>query len=491
VSAARASVTAARAALTVGASVLAGAGFAAVVRVALPRALGPAGYGTYRVAESAAEALLLVLTLGLDTALRRDVAQAPDLAATRLAEVLRLRAVGGALALLVAIAAFWWAGASPTLLALFSAFAAAQVCAALANAHASTLHAVGDAAWPSAASVASRALWAVLALAVLRVAPLPLLVALAVIAAEAGRWWALQRRSRRRHGARPRDVTLRAALAAAVASLPLFVNYLAHSLYARLGTWTLGLRASTAEVGWFATGSNVAGLALLGMPLITWVLLPATARATHDADETVRDALVVGALRATLLLGVPGVALLMLLAEPLVIALFGPAFAPAAATLQVLAPTIGLAYLATIAAVALIQRGAERRVALVSVLGLGVSLALNVALLRGGAPGAFARQAATAALATEALVTLTMLALAWRRSWRRPLLQTVAGTGAALAAAVAMHRLTSVAGSWYPLALGCAAVTLVAVLFLTRALRRDDVAFALAVLRKDRSRVPA
>lgn len=73
-----ATLRAARAALAVGASLLAGAGFAAVVRIALPRVLGPAAYGHYRLAESAAELVLILLTLGLDTTLRRDVAQRPS-----------------------------------------------------------------------------------------------------------------------------------------------------------------------------------------------------------------------------------------------------------------------------------------------------------------------------------------------------------------------------------------------------------------------------
>jgi O-antigen/teichoic acid export membrane protein len=490
VSNARPAVATARAALTVGGSLIAGAAFAAVVRVALPRTLGPAGYGSYRLAESAAEALLLFLTLGLDTTLRRDVAQSPSQASARVADVVKLRATGGVLLAALAVLALWWGGASSSILALFSVFAAAQVLAAIANAHASGLHAVGDAGWPSAASVALRALWSVLALVILRLTSAPVFVAAALVLAEAARVLVLKHRGSKRHEKAETSPSLRAAGLAALASLPIFVNYLAHSLYARLGTWVLGLRAPAVEIGWYATASNVAGLALLGMPLVTWVLLPAAARAgTQDAST--RDALVVGALRAVLIVGLPGIAALMWLAEPLVSMLFGAEYAPAAAVLRVLAPTIALAYLATVAAVAMLERGAERRVATVSILGLGVSLIVTLLLVRGGAAGSYALQAARAALVTETLIAATMLSLAWRRDWTAPLVRTAAGVGLSLAAAGVVLMTPLVTAHLPLLQLLFALPALVLTLLLTRALNRDDLAFARAVLSRKSSRAHA
>ena len=70
-------VRAARAALTLGASLVAGILCSLAVRVVLPRVLGPAAFGEYRLVETVAELVLVILTLGLDTALRRDVARDP------------------------------------------------------------------------------------------------------------------------------------------------------------------------------------------------------------------------------------------------------------------------------------------------------------------------------------------------------------------------------------------------------------------------------
>jgi len=486
-----ATLRAARAALAVGGSILAGAGFAAVVRIALPRALGPATYGSYRLAESVAEVVMILLTLGLDTTLRRDVAQRPETAAERLWDVVRLRAYGGIVLALLGLVALTLGGAGFTVLSLFAVFALAQSLMSVSNAHTATLHAVGDARWPAAASVLSRGGWTVMALLALWWRGNALLVAAALALVEAVRLVALHRRSITRHGAAPVRATRGlspAAWTAAVASLPIFVNFVAHSLYARLGLWVLGLRAPALEIGWFATASNVAGVALLGMPLVTWILLPAAASAGVRANDE-RDGLFVGALRAALLFAVPGALLLAVLADVMIVRIFGAEFAPAAGVLQRLAPTIGLAYLATIAAVSLLERGRERVVAAVSVGGLVVSVSLTLLLVRVAAPGEAAAGAALASLLTEVVVAGAMLFLAWRPSWTAPVARTAGG----LAASVIGLALVSMLTPSLPLVprLLLAVVVAVLPLIFFRAVRVADLAFARAVLFRRKSHASA
>lgn len=485
-----ATLRAARAALAVGASLLVGAAFTAVVRVALPRALGPEAYGGYRIAESAAELVLILLSLGLDTTLRRDVAREPAQAGARLWDVIRLRSIGGTGIAVLGVLVLAISGVSPTVLVLFTTFVLAQLLVSLSNAHTATLHAVGDARWPAVASVAARALWAFLALGFLYAGAPPLLVAGALVFSEGLRLLVLHRRSVQRHGrtvARRGGGIPRAAWVAAAASLPIFINFVAHSLYARLGTWVLGVQASALEVGWYSAAANIAGVALLGMPLVTWILLPAAARA-GAGSEADRDQLVVGALRAALLFAVPGALLLSLVAAPLVALVFGAAFAPAAVALARLAPTIGLAYLATIAAVSLIERGRERTVAAVSVAGLLVSVGLTLVLARPSTPGAAAAGAATAALLTECAVTTAMLALAWRRAWSAPLARTAAGLVAVASILAVLDRPAVLALPLVFQLIGLV-VAVVAPLLLLRAIRPADLAFARAILRREPAHV--
>jgi O-antigen/teichoic acid export membrane protein len=477
-----AGLQAARAALTVGGAILVGAAFAALVRIALPRALGPSVYGGYRLAESTAEVVLLLLTLGLDTTLRRDIAHAPATAAQRLWDVVGLRVrAAGAVGLLIGMLLLA-GGASWSVLALYAAFAAVQSVMSVANAHVATLHGLGDTRWPARLGVAVRGAWTLVALALVAARWHPLWIVGALCLAEAWRLVALHRRSAGRVGL-PTSVERFAwgrAWAAAAASLAVFVNFLAHNLYARIGTWTLGMTAAPEAVAWYASAANVAGLALLGMPLVTWILLPSAAGAAADPQR--RDALLVAALRLTLLAVVPVAAAIVWGAEPLVALLFGPAFAPAAEALRALAPTIALAYLATIAAVSLLERHRERTVASVSVLGLLLATGLTLWFVPRAGNGSAA--AAAAMLLTELAVTATMLALAWRPAWTRPLLRTASGVAAALLLALVADGLLIRADAGLLLRGTVLALCYGITLPIVGALRADDLRFVHRVLRR-------
>lgn len=477
-------VRAARAALTLGTSLLAGIACSMAVRVVLPRVLGPEAFGEFRLVETVAELVLVILTLGLDTALRRDVARDPSSAGGQLANVLALRTAGGIALILVIIAGFWMSGASVDRVVLLALLATAQLLLSLNNTHAAVAHGVGVVRWNAVASVAARAAWAGLSLALLAVAPSPLPVAAAFLAVEGVRFAVQQRRARALFGVPATTPDLRVALGAAAASLPLFVNFLAHNFYGRLGTWWLGAHASSAEVGWYGAAANISSAALIGMPLVTWVLLPAASREGVD-HSAATDGLVAGALRIALLVAAPAALLLGVFAPTLVVLLFGKEFAPAAMALALLAPTIAMAYGSTVCAVSLIQRGADRTVAAVSVAGLVLSVLLNAALVHPGAPGEAASRAALAALLTEVAVTATLARLAWRRPWTAPIARTTLGIVAASVAAMGVARLYSSFGAG---GLGAAALTYLLTLLATGTIGMPDVRFAQQTLFRGRSR---
>lgn len=478
-------VRAARAAVTLGASLVAGIAFTMLVRVALPRTLGPAAYGEYRLVETVAEIVLVLLTLGLDTALRRDVARDPASAGAQLANVLALRTWGGSGLIVLLALAFWVAGAAPARLALLVLLATAQLMLSLNNTHAAVAHATGDVTWNAVSSVVGRAAWTALALAVLVTTPSPLLVAGALLAVETLRLLAQSRRAAGRFGLQPVRADLRVAMGAAAASLPLFVNFLAHNLYGRLGTWWIGSNASSTEVGWYGAAANISSAALVGMPLVTWVLLPAASRDQSQAAEE-SDALVAGALRVALLVATPAALLLSALAPLLVAFLFGAPFAPAADALRLLAPTIALAYGSTVCAVSLIQRGNDRLVAGISLGGLALSVALNAILVHPGAPGEAASRAALAALLTELVVTAALARLAWRRAWSAPLARTAMGIALGIGVALLAARSAQSAGPVATTTAGLVAylVSLIA----AGAVGMPDVRFARQVFSRGTSR---
>jgi PST family polysaccharide transporter len=240
-------------------------------------------------------------------------------------------------------------------------------------------------------------------------------------------------------------------------------------------------------VGLYGAAGNLASVALLGMPLLFWVLVPAAARA--DAGEPGEmDGLVASALRVSFLVTVPIAIVSYLGADTWLRLLFGEAYAPAAPVLQILTPTFVLTYASTISAIALIQRGRIWTVAAVSVTGVVTTLLLAAILVPWGArhlgTSGAAQGAAWATLATEAAVALA-LGWAYGSGWRnRALWRTIAALAAGVAAASAAAALLP-----GPEAIPVAALAFAAVVCIARGVDREDVRFCRQVLGRPRRRL--
>lgn len=469
-------MTAARHAVTLGSSLFTGFVIAILVRLLVPRVLGPDHFGELRIAESMAEMVFVILTLGVDMLIRREVAVEPGRAHGYVWSLLVVRVLLAVAVVAVVFGVLGRTGTPAGVLTLFLTIAIAQVLLVLNNSYAAFEHAGDDVRWIAGIGLAAKALWAALVLAVLWIAPSAQGVAFALLVTEAVRFTWLTVRGVNRYGA-PRRVDLRLASGAIVASLPFFANFVAHNLYGRIGTWWLGASCSDLEVGWYGAAGNVAAIALLGMPLLLWVLVPSASRAGRQSDEAL-EGLVSGSLRVTMLVSTPVVLGLALAAPFWTDLMFGAAFRPAAPALAVLAPTFTLAYVSTVCAIDLIQRNRIRHVALVSIAGVLASVALNGLFIPWGSralgTGGGSVGAAAAMLATEILATTAMVAIAWRPRWTVTLGRTVGGLllGAAgsVASAVALRH-------HVPLAVITATTAFVASLLLTRAVVGDDLRF--------------
>jgi O-antigen/teichoic acid export membrane protein len=478
-------VLATRNALTLGGTMVAGMAISLLVRLAVVRLLGPETFGQLRFAENAAELLFIGLTLGVDTLLRREAAIDPAAARGYLRALVVLRVIGGAVLLTLIGAGLALAGHGAQTIALFALLGAAQVLMVLNNSYSALEHASGRVGWIARVTLLFKLLWASLVLGVLLLTPSGLAFAVVLAVVELLRFARLS--GRNRAGAATVRPGLRVAGAAAIASLPFFIHYLAHSLYARLGVWWLGASGATSEVGWYGAASTTAAAAMLGMPLIAWVLVPAAAREGARGGAGLAG-LFTGALRMALLVAVPVSAVVGLAAPFWVRILFGDAYAEAAGALRSLAPTFTLAYVATICSVILVQRQQVKRMATVSVAGLALSLLLNALLVPWGAgsgvAGGAANGAALATLLTEVAVTAALLRLTWTGSWGLPLARTSLGLTVAvlLAAVLAALPLNPL------VATAAAAGTTLLVLTATRAVTAVDIEFCRSVVRSRRHR---
>ena len=428
-------------AVTLGASLAATGTIALAVRLMVPRLLGPSAFGELRLVESMAEIVFILLTFGIDIRLRSEAATNPGRVKSYLGGLVALRIGVGVAVIAVAAISLGLFGTTAATVRLFVVAAMAQVLLVLNNSYGALEHAAGDVGWLARTSLVFKVGWAVALVTVLLSAPTGLAIVAVAVVAEAARFGWLTRRGVRHHELRLRPRFGPAAVAVA-ASLPFFVNAVAHTIYGRIGVGWLAVVAGRAEVGLYAAAANLAAIALLGIPLLSWVLVPSAARAAAESTEALRS-IVSGTLRASLLIAVPVSAVLWLTSEALLTVLFGPAYAPAAAAMRVIAPTVALTYASTVCGLALLQRGRVWLVAGISLAGVLLMAALNALLITSGvgAPGtgAGALAAAWALLFTEVAVTL-VLAWASRELWSEVALvrtATALGVGAASMAVVA------------------------------------------------------
>lgn len=417
----RDTVIALRNALTLGGSLLATWAIAIVVRLFLPRHLGPEQFGVYNFSDTFAATFFILLGLGLETYIRKEIPVRPEHASDFFGGFLALRMLLGAAVFVAMAAVVTLAGRPPAVQRVVFVFGAAQFLVMLNGNLAALLHASRAVGGLALINVASKVLWgAGVALAV--VGELGLVgLAAAFFASEALRAGVLSWLARKHLGLRLRfDLgAVRLVLAACV---PFYVIQVAGTVYAKVDVSMLAVLSNDTEVGWYGTASNLAGLAFLLSPLVSWVLLPllsrAAARSEAELFQLARRSIEV------ILLAVLPLSLLMGLGADLWIPLlFGRAFAPATLALRLLAPIFVFTYLAMISATCLLLRERAWTVAWIQLAGLALNPTLNLLLVpwlgRELGVGGAGAGAAIALLSTEASVAIALTATLGRRAFDR------------------------------------------------------------------------
>lgn len=212
----------------------------------------------------------------------------------------------------------------------------------------------------------------------------------------------------RRHNLGPLTLRVHPATWPALigAALPFGLTSLALSFNFNADTAILGRLVDPGQVGWY----NAAyGLVFRLVALADGLLLTMTvslAREQMSNPAAVR-AWSVAALRWLLLFAIPSTVGLSLLAVPVIALLYGPAFAPAAPLLALIAWDIPLLLFTAFCGNLSAAIGRERAAAGIYLLSASLNLALNLALIP--TFGVFA--AAWVTLATDGLTALLFLAL--------------------------------------------------------------------------------
>ncbi|MBI5543377.1 MAG: flippase, partial [Deltaproteobacteria bacterium] len=431
-------------AFKLGGSLLASWAVALAVRVLLPRHLGPELFGQLTFADAFATVFFVPLSLGLEVYIRKEVARRPEHASDFFGGVMALR-VAMAAVLFLAVAIAMAVTDRPTeVRTVVYLFGAGQLFNYLNTSLAALLHARGRVDGLSIVSVVTKVVWAAgipIALALgLGIAG----VALSFLVSEVVKSAALARLTRQVVDLKLR-IDPRATWAVLLASLPIYVNTLAHTAYAKIDVNVLAFTVDDpAVVGWYGAASSLAGLTLLITPLIGWVLTPYLSRELGRSPAAFDEALR-RSVQVILAFAIPTSLMMSLGADLWIRLMFGARFDPAAAPLRLLAPMFVLTYVATLAALSLVLLDRGWVVTRISLAGMVINLALNVVLAPlgrtlMGATGA-ALGCAAAMVLTEALTTGRMMRVVGARAFDRRSVLAIAKSLVACAIAVGVDRL--------------------------------------------------
>ncbi len=412
------------------------------VRLLLPRYLGPDAFGAVNFADAFTNTAFVVIGLGLDTYIRKEVSVRPEHANDFFAGTTLLRVLG-ALLVFAGMQAFLVLADRPrdTWL-LVHLFGVSAFLFMMNQSFAALLHARGAVDGLSVLNIATKVVWgAGTMLSVIFKWPL-WTVAFAVVLSEglktAGSVLLVNKHLQLSWKVNPTAVKI-----AIVSSLPIFLNVAAHTIYSKLDVSILAVVANEREVAWYGAASLISGLALMVTPMIGWVLMPLFARARARSDEEYTQVMR-RSLELVLIIAFPSSLFVGLGAETWVVLLYGEPYAPAATSLQILSSIFVLTYVAILSSNALILTGRAWAQAGISISGLAVNPLLNWFFI----PWAMARWAqggagvgaAIGQLGTEIVVTVMMTALVGRRAFDRRSVLIVVKTLLVCALVIALDR---------------------------------------------------
>ncbi|MBF5042606.1 MULTISPECIES: flippase [Myxococcaceae] len=444
-------VVAARNALKLGASLLGTWAVALVIRIALPRHLGPELFGTLNLADTLAATYFILLTLGVDTYIQKEISVRPAHASDFFGGLLVARALLSAPVFAALALSIGRAGAPAGTEPVVVLFGVAYLCVSVSNSLAALLQAHGTVGRLAVINVGAKLIWAVgVGLGIVLHAPLWVLAS-SFLLSEALRvvlLWPIAQREL--------DLTLRVDAAATRevlrACIPFFVNGVAVTLCSKVDVTMLGfLTRDAQEIGWYSASNNLASLAMLLSPLVNWVVMPLLSRAraeSHEAFVQVLRRSVAGVITATL----PIMLLIGLGADLLVRRVFGEAYAPAVHSLRVLVLLFAFTYLAILLSMALITE--NRGWTLTSVSITGVILNPLIALVavplcaRHFGPGGAGVGSAVGVVGMEICVTAMLMWTVGRELLDRSTLLTIGRSLAVCAAVILLHRLLAPLGPW-------------------------------------------
>ncbi|MBX7097201.1 MAG: oligosaccharide flippase family protein [Myxococcaceae bacterium] len=231
------------------------------------------------------------------------------------------------------------------------------------------------------------------------------------------------------------------------ATLPYYLNNIFHTVYNKFDVFILSVLAegplgeagAKQETAWYGAAAALGGLSMLVTPLLYGVLMPLLTRA-RDNDPKEYDTLVKRSVELVMVFAIPISLALGVGAETLLSFMYGPAYAPAALALRLLSPIYLFIYVSIMSAMVLQIENRAWQLMRISLAGLVLNMVANVVLILPaihwlGASGGGAA-CATVQIATEGGVAITMLVMMGKRGFDRRTVVMMAKTLAVCAVVI-------------------------------------------------------
>lgn len=398
-------------ALKLGMSLLGTWAVALLIRMTLPRFLGPEAFGQLQFADGFSVVAMVVTWLGVETYIRKEVPTRQDHASDFIGGTMLVGIGLGIASLMIALPALRAYGQGTEVLVLVSILGCGHILLNQNNTLSAVLHATGKVDGLAVLNIAAKVAWGGgIGLAFL-LGYGPRGVAVAFLCSEILRLACLVYLTKS-HASLQFKFDRAATKSVIVASAPYYFLGLAQTIYARIDVTILSFLSNYTEVGWYGAAATIASMSMLLSPLISWVILPLTQRAAARSHE---ELMMVSrrALELILVSAFP-VTLAFFVSAPIIVPLaFGPDFIIASHALKILAPTFVLTYAAIVCGSLLIRMGRGWVATWISVAGMVIAPLLNLLLvpkfMAYFGPGGAGMGAATCLSLTELFAASAMM----------------------------------------------------------------------------------
>ena len=383
---------------------------ALIVRIQLPRHLGPIAFGNFNFAESFAAAFFVFIGFGLDTYIQKEVSLRPEHASDFFAGVTILRTLVSVVLCVALVFTLLLTNRDSSLQGLVFVAALTQYVISFGQVFSSSLRASTSVNVLATVNVVSKLLWAVGIVVgiVLDVSLIVLMIP--ALVGEVLRSIVLWKAARRAINLKWR-VNYIATKKVIVASLPYFGASILVNVINRLDVSLVEFLAPGPEVGWYGASNNLASLAMLLYPVVGWILMPLLARAKHRSLDEFYSILR-RALEGFVILTIPVTLVIALGADFWVRLAFGPAFAASAMSLQFLAPMFVATYACSVLSIGSVMLDKPWAVTSASSIGIVLQPALTITAthyMRRLGPGGVSAAAAIGVVTTEVCVMFLLL----------------------------------------------------------------------------------